>query len=79
MDLQERYCNDRSVCACSQRVICFFVLLFAFALGLIFGAVFSGIILCALAAVIAFAATMLAAIIGLWLFGRCRGCGRGDD
>ena len=76
MDLQERRCRR---CMCAERVICFFVLLLVFALGLIFGAIFDGIIFYALPAVIAFAAVMLAAIIGLLIFGRCRGCWMDND
>ena len=74
MNLLDNNCRVRTVCACSQRAIWFFVLLFALALGLILGAVFSAAILGALAAIIVFAAVMLAAIIGLLIFGRCRNC-----
>ena len=78
MNLLENNCRVRTACACSQRAIWFFVLLFAFALGLILGAIFAGAIFSALAAVIVFAAVMLAVIIGLLIFGRCRNCWMDD-
>ena len=77
MDLQER-CRCRR-CACSERVIGFFVLLLAVALGLIFGAVYYEAIFSALAAIIVFAAVMAAAVIALLIYGGCRGCWSGRD
>ena len=77
MDLQDRCRCSR--CACSERVIAFFVLLLAVALGLIFGAVFSETILGALPAVIVFAVAMAAAVIALLIYGGCRGCWSGSD
>ena len=74
MNLQENGCRCRPACLCPLRALWFFVLLLAVALGLLFGASFAESILSALAAVIVFAATMLAAIIGLLIYGSCRGC-----
>ena len=68
-----------SRCACSERVIGFFVLLLAAALGLIFGAVYAEAIFRALAAVIVFAVVMAAAVIALLIFGGCRGCWKRMD
>ena len=80
MNRQENNCQCRPACVCPQRAIGFFVLLFALALGLILGSIFAETITAALAAVIVFAATMLAAIIGLLIYGRCRNCWQdGDD
>ena len=72
MDLQNKCCCRR--CSCAERVIGFFVLLLAVALGLIFGASFAEAILSALAAVIVFAVAMAAAVIALLIYGGCRGC-----
>lgn len=79
MNLQENNCQCRPACVCPQRAIGFFVLLFAIALGLIFGAIYAEQIFSALAAVIVFAATMLAVIIGLLIYGRCRNCWLNGD
>ena len=64
----------RLACMCSMKVICLFVLLFAFALGLILGAVFAPFMLFALAAIIVFAIIMAIAIIALLIFRRCENC-----
>ena len=72
MDLQNNCCCRR--CSCAERVIGFFVLLLAVALGLIFGAVYAEAIFSALAAVIVFAVAMAAAVIALLIYGGCRGC-----
>lgn len=74
MNIQETCWKDRCNMPCVSRVLCFFILLFAFALGLILGAVFARIILSALAAIIVFAATMAAVIIALLIFRSCRCC-----
>ena len=74
MNLQENGCRCRPECLCPRLALWFFVLLLAVALGLILGASFAESILSALAAVIVFAATMLAAIIGLLIYGSCRDC-----
>lgn len=57
-----------SCCRGSRAAICFLVLLIALALGLILGAVFSESILPALAAVIVFAAALLAVAIALVIY-----------
>jgi len=72
MDIQKQCCCRR--CSCTERVIGFFVLLLAVALGLIFGAVYAEQILSALAAVIVFAVAMAAAVLALLIYGGCRGC-----
>lgn len=79
MMVQENGCQCRSACFCPQRVLWFFVLLFAVALGLIVGAMNAETILNAMAAVIVFAAVMLAAIIGLLIYGRCQNCWLSSD
>ena len=66
----------QSSCMCSMRVICLFVLLFAFAVGLIIGAVFAPLIWTALSAIIVFAIIMAIAIFALLLYRRCSGCCR---
>ncbi len=65
--------RDRNACCglCSMKVIGFFVVALAAALGLIFGAVYGQQIFAALAAVIVFAAVMLVAIIALLLYRWC--------
>lgn len=64
--------NSRSGCGlCSMKVIGFFVVALAAALGLIFGAVYGQQIFSALAAVIVFAAVMLVAIIALLIYRWC--------
>ena len=78
MNLQENCRCSR--CACSERLIGFFVLLLAAALGLIFGAVYAEAIFRALAAVIVFAVVMAVSVIALLIFAGCRGCwNRRDD
>lgn len=78
MNLQENCRCSR--CACSERLIGFFVLLLIAALGLILGASFAEAILTALPAVIVFAVAMAAAVIALLIFAGCRGCwSSGDD
>ena len=61
-------------CVCSVKVICFFVVALAAALGLIFGAVYAEQILTALAAVIVFAVVMAVAIIALLIYRWCERC-----
>ena len=61
-------------CLCSMKVIGFFVVALAAALGLIFGAVYAEQIFAALAAVIVFAAVMAVAIIALLIYRWCDGC-----
>jgi hypothetical protein len=58
-------------CWCSNKVICFFALLFAFALGLTLGAVFFLVILAALPAVIAFTVIMAVLIAATLIIRRC--------
>ena len=66
----ERSC--RPCCGlCSMKVIGFFVVALAAALGLIFGSVYAEQIFAALAAVIVFAAVMLVAIIALLIYRWC--------
>ena len=78
MDIQEK-CRCRR-CSCTERVVAFFVLLLALALGLIFGAMYYETILSAMAAVVVFAAVMGVAVIALLIYGSCRGCwGRLND
>lgn len=79
MNRQENGCQCRRACVCPQRVIWFFVLLFALTLGLILGAIYAEPIFAALAAVIVFAAVMLAVIIGLLIYGRCQNCWMDSD
>lgn len=65
MNYQEN-CTARN----SRRYIyalAFLVLVFVFALGLILGAIFSGLILSTLPALIAFAAAILVIIIAVWI------------
>lgn len=57
-----------SCCGFSYGVLCFLILVFALALGLILGAVFYETLLPVLAAVIAFAAAILVAIIALLIY-----------
>lgn len=68
-----RYGRSRNACCglCSMKVIGFFVVALAAALGLIFGAVYAEQIFAALAAVIVFAAVMLVAIIAILLYRWC--------
>ena len=67
--------NRRSACGlCSYKVIGFFVVALAVALGLIFGAVYAEQIFAALAAVIVFAAVMAVAIIALLIYRICDRC-----
>ena len=69
------YQQRRSCCGlCSYKVIGFFVVALAVALGLIFGAVYAEQIFAALAAVIVFAAVMAVAIIALIIYRLCEGC-----
>ena len=64
--------SGRGCCGlCSMKVIGFFVVALAAALGLIFGAVYAEQIFAALAAVIVFAAVMLVAIIALLIYRWC--------
>lgn len=53
--------------------LAFLGLVFAFALGLILGAVFSAVLLPVIAALIAFAAAVLVSIIAVLIFRRRRG------
>lgn len=55
-------------CGFSYGVLCFLILVFALALGLILGAVFYETLLPVLSAVIAFAAAILVAIIALLIY-----------
>lgn len=62
----------RSCCGlCSMKVLCFFVVALAAALGLIFGAVYAEQIFAALAAVIVFAVVMAVAILALLFYRWC--------
>lgn len=70
----ENSCARRRSCLCSMKVIGFFVVALAVALGLIFGAVYADQIFAALAAVIVFAAVMAVAIIALLIYRCCDGC-----
>ena len=67
--------SERNGCACcglcSMKVIGFFVVALAAALGLIFGAVYAEQIFAALAAVIVFAVVMAVAIIALLIYRWC--------
>lgn len=65
--------SRRACCLRTGGAICFFAFLFALALGLILGAVFSETLLPALAALIVFAAIMLVAVIVLLVYWRNRG------
>ena len=56
---------------CSMKVVCFFVVALAAALGLIFGAVYAEQIFAALAAIIVFAVVMAVAIIALLFYRWC--------
>lgn len=62
---------QKGLCWCSAKIICFFAILFALALGLILGAVFAAVILAALPTVIVFAAIMLVLIIALLIYRYC--------
>lgn len=64
-------CRRSGFGLCSMKVIGFFVVALAAALGLIFGAVYAEQIFAALAAVIVFAAVMLVAIIALLIYRWC--------
>ncbi|MBQ9951461.1 MAG: hypothetical protein IJO98_04905 [Clostridia bacterium] len=79
MNLQTRNCSRWMACACIERMISFFVLLFALALGLVFGVIYAEQILPALAAIIVFAVTMAAAVIALLILCRCRTCEAAGD
>ncbi|MBQ2957059.1 MAG: hypothetical protein IJE08_11420 [Clostridia bacterium] len=63
-------CGSNAV-LCSNKVIGFFVVALAAALGLIFGAVYAEQIFAALAAVIVFAAVMVVAIAALLIYRLC--------
>lgn len=64
--------NIRTCCGlCAMRILCFFVVALAAALGLIFGAVYAEQILTALAAIIVFAVVMAVAIIALLFYRWC--------
>lgn len=69
----ESRCQRSGGCCglCSMKVIGFFVVALAAALGLIFGSVYAEQIFAALAAVIVFAAVMAVAIIALLLYRWC--------
>ncbi len=70
---ESRYQRCGSGCCglCSMKVIGFFVVALAAALGLIFGAVYAEQIFAALAAVIVFAVVMAVAIIALLIYRWC--------
>lgn len=72
-DLCGNSCPCSRACSglCSMKVIGFFVIALAAALGLIFGSAFAQQIFGALAAVIVFAAVMLVAIIALLIYRWC--------
>ena len=61
-------CTVRRCCQYVGAALCFLVLVLAFTVGLILGAVFYESILPALAAVIAFAAAILAIVIALLIY-----------
>ena len=61
----------KCACICVERAICFFALLFVFAVGLILGIVLAYTIRAALAAIIVFAATMAASLVALLIYRRC--------
>jgi len=65
---------ERRSCLCSGGALCFFAFLFAFAVGLLLGAIYYETILPVIAAVIAFAAAIAAVIIALIFFWCRRGC-----
>jgi len=70
-------CQRRRTCCCglcSMKVIGFFLIALAAALGLIFGSVYAQQIFAALAAIIVFAAVMAIAIIALLIYRWCDGC-----
>lgn len=58
----------RGCCGFSYGVLCFLILVFAFALGLILGAVFFETLLPVLASIIAFAAAVLVIIVALLIY-----------
>jgi len=68
MNSQESYTPVIRCCRGSKGAIAFLALLIAVAVGLILGAVFSETILPALAAVIVFAAALLAVLIALLIY-----------
>ena len=68
-----RYDRSGSGCCglCSMKLVCFFAVALAAALGLIFGSVYAEQIFAALAAIIVFAAVMAVAIIALLFYRWC--------
>lgn len=71
MNGQNMNCCSLRARLCVKGAVCFLGVLAAVALGLIFGAVYSEVILPALATVIAFVVTIAAVIIALLIY-RCR-------
>ena len=61
-------------CTCSGKVLCFFLFLFAAALGIILGAFFSAPLLAAIAAVIVGAVILFVLIIALLIYRLCQNC-----
>jgi predicted lipid-binding transport protein (Tim44 family) len=62
------------LCWCSDKVLGFLAFLFALTLGLILGAVFSAVIITALAALIILAVILLILIIAVLIIKRCKCC-----
>ena len=69
---ENQSCQRSCCCATSNRVLCFLVLVFVFAVGVILGAAFYSMILPVLASVIAFAAAVLVVIVALLICRRRR-------
>lgn len=73
--MNEKLTNQRTIfCCCSNSVVAFLAFLFAFTLGLIFGALFAATLLIALPTLIASAVLLAIMIITILIFRRCNCC-----
>jgi len=66
--------SSRALCWCSAKLLCFFAVLFALALGLLLGAVFFPIFLLGLPVLVALAVVFFVIAVGLLIAWHCLCC-----